>query len=113
MPTANAQPGAPLNEALTTPTPGAGRIVVKRDSGFMGGGCMHRIHLDGAPAAELRMGQAVTLYTRPGEHVVSAVAAGFCDGVSEATVMVDIGKTKSLRSGYDGNGNIRLQPTAF
>lgn len=113
MPTGIAQPGAQIDGALTTARPGAGRILVKRDTGWMGGGCMHRIHLDGTPAAELRLGQAVVLYTPPGEHVVSAVAAGFCDGVSEATVTVEVGKTKSLRSGYDGNGNIRLQPTAF
>ena len=102
-----------MSSALTTATPGSGGILVKRDSGFMGGGCTHRIHLDGEPAAELRTGQAVVLYATPGEHVVSAVATGICDGIGEATVNVEMGKTKSLRSGYDGNGNIRLQPTAF
>lgn len=102
-----------LNHALATPMPGSGRVVVKRDTGFVGGGCTHRIHIDGKPAAELRAGQAVTLYTPPGEHVVSAVAAGICDGISETAVTIESGKTKSLRSGYDGNGNIRLQPTAF
>lgn len=113
MPTASARPGVNLNRAITTATPGAGRIVVKRDTGFMGSGCTHRIHLDGEPVAEVRSGQAVSLYVSPGEHVVSAAATGICDGISEATVTVQLGKTRSLRSGYDGNGNIRLQPTAF
>ena len=60
----------------------------------------------------LSAGQAVALYAQPGEHVVSAVATGICDGISEAIVSVEAGKTKSVRSGYDGNGNIRLQPTS-
>ena len=112
-PTASAQPGTMLNHAIGTPMPGSGRVIVKRDTGFVGSGCTHRIHIDGTPAAELRVGQAVTLYTPPGEHVVSAVATGICDGITEATVTIEVGKTKSLRSGYDGNGNVRLQPTAF
>ena len=112
-PTASTERGSHLNRALITPRPGSGVILVKRDSGFMGGGCSHRIHLDGEPAAELRVGQAAVLYAAPGEHVLSAVATGICDGISEAVVNVEAGKRKSLRSGYDGNGNIRLQPTAF
>ena len=112
-PTANAEPGKSLSTALSTATPGTGRIVVKRDTGFSGGGCTHRIHLDGTPAGALSVGQAIALYAPPGEHVVSAIATGICDGSSEAVVMVEAGKTKSMRSGYDGNGNIRLQPTAF
>lgn len=112
-PISSAQPGKSLSPVLSTATPGTGRIVVKRDTGFTGGGCTHRIHLDGTPAAMLSAGQAVALYAQPGEHVVSAVATGICDGISEAIVSVEAGKTKSVRSGYDGNGNIRLQPTAF
>jgi hypothetical protein len=112
-PIASAQPGKSLSPIFGTATPGTGRIVVKRDTGFTGGGCTHRIHLDGAPAAALSAGQAIALYAQPGEHVLSAVATGICDGTSEAIVMVEAGKTKSMRSGYDGNGNIRLQPTAF
>jgi len=67
-PTASTQQGRRVSSVLTTATPGSGGILVKRDSGIMGGGCTHRIHLDGEPAAELRAGQAVVLYAMPGEH---------------------------------------------
>ena len=79
----------------------------------MGMGCTHRIYLDGVPAADLRSGQAVTLYADPGEHVLSAIATALCDGSSEISMAILTGQTKTFRSGADGNGNIRLQPTAF
>jgi hypothetical protein len=46
-------------------------------------------------------------------RVFSAVATVVCDGLGEPTVIVEMGGTKSLRGGYDGNGKTRLQLTAF
>ena len=102
-----------LGTTFSKPTPQSGRILVKRDSGFMGAGCGHRIYLDGTPAAELRAGQAVTLYVMPGEHIIGVLATGICNGNAEASLAVLSGQTKSFRSGPDQSGSLKIQPTAF
>ena len=109
----NTEPGTYLSGQLNKPSPQSGRVLVKRDSGFMGAGCTHRIYLDGTPAAELRTGQAVTLYVQPGEHISGVMATGICDGNAEASLVIQANQTKSFRSGADQSGSLKIQPTAF
>lgn len=109
------QPGTLLTNAFATPAPDTGRIVVKRDSALFnaGNGCAHRIYIDGTPVAELRIAQAVSIYVRPGEHILSAELTSICNGSSETSVSVRQGETKTFRTSGTGNGNITVQPTAF
>jgi hypothetical protein len=61
---------------MTSEAAGRGVLVVRRDKGFEGSGCDHRILVDGKPVADLRPGEIVTIYPPPGEHVVALANQG-------------------------------------
>lgn len=98
----------------TTPLQGGGKLVVKRDTGFLGSGCRSHVYIDGEKVASLGTSDMVTLYLPAGEHMVGAMNAGFCGGgVSEAEVNLAANATKTYRIEYGDGGRITLQPTAF
>lgn len=108
-------PKAIIDPSVVQQRTGAGAIIVRRDSAFIGSACTHYLHLDGRPVAELDVKQAVTLYVDGGEHIVSVLTRGICSsGASvEAAVNIAPGQRKSLRIGFDAGGSLVLQPTAF
>ena len=112
-PNAETSAGRLLATEFGLPSPNAGRLVVKRDTGFMGMGCGHRIYLNGSAVAELRAGEAVTLHVRPGDHTIGVVATGICDGNAETSLSIQANQSKTFRSGADQSGSLRIQPTAF
>ena len=113
--TALTRPGKLLTDAYSRAVPGTGQIFIKRDSILfnMGFGCAHRIYIDGTPVAELGIVQAVSIYVRPDDHVLSAELTSICNGTSETSVTVREGETKNFRTSATGDGNITVQPTAF
>ena len=113
--TALTRPGTLLTNAFATAAPGTGRIFVKRDSIMwnVGNGCAHRIYIDGTAVAELRVAQSVSIYVKPGDHILSAELTSICNGTSETAVTVREGETKTYRTSATGDGNITVQPTAF
>lgn len=114
-PTGQTKPGRLLTDAFSTASPDKGRILVKRDSVLLnaGFGCGHRIYVDGTPVAELGIAQAVSIYLKPGDYVLSAELTSICNGTSETAVTVRQGETKTYRTSATGDGNITIQPTAF
>jgi len=94
-------------------SPQTGRILIKREGGLMGIACTQRIYLNGTPAADLRVGQGVTLYVPQGEYIIGTMATGICDGNAEASLTIQAGQSKSFRVGADQSGSLKIQPTAF
>jgi hypothetical protein len=76
----------------------------------MGIACTQRIYLNGTPAADLRVGQGVTLYVPQGEYIIGTMATGICDGNAEASLTIQAGQSKSFRVGADQSGSLRFNP---
>lgn len=104
-----------LAPAMTTPDPTAGILVVQRDTGAYGMGCGHRVLLDGKPIAELDPGERITVYAKPGEHVVSVRTPGaICpDSVSEISTVLEVGRKTYLRTGINFGTGVRISPAAL
>lgn len=110
----NVPPERVWNKNITNKTEGAGIIIVKRDSGFMGSACLTSVYFDGNPVADLNTREKVTLYANTGRHVLSATPHGWCaGGMVEVAADVVAGKTLMYRIGYGANGDYRFSPTAF
>lgn len=104
-----------LAPAMTVASVGSGVLVVKRDRGLTGSGCEHRLAIDGTPFAVLRVGEVVTIYAAPGEHVLSVSSPGaICpSGIVEAGVRLEAGKRQTFRTGLPSGWEIALTPTAY
>ena len=112
-PTSEAAQGTVLN-GFGKSAPGTVPVVLKRDNGLMGGACSHGLYVDGAAVANLRAGQLVTVYLRPGPHIIGARPNGICGGGdAEVEITVREGRSNSVRVGSDQSGSLRIQPTAF
>jgi hypothetical protein len=97
------------------PSAGPARVLVKRDSGFVAAACRHVVMLDGRPIAQLLHGQAVTIHTQPGRHIVGVKATPFLCGnpIIETEVVADAARPTVLRISTDSAGSIKLSPTAY
>jgi hypothetical protein len=69
---ASASPGHQLPNEWQSPGVNTGKLIVTRDSGFMGAACSQRIYVDGTPVADLRSGQSVT---------VALIFSAYCSGI--------------------------------
>lgn len=93
---------------------GAGKVVVKRDSGFGGSACATRIFVNGQAIADIDTAEKVVLYLPAGEQILSAWTKGLCGGgMSEVKALVKAGASSSFRVGYGSNGDFSTFPTAF
>jgi hypothetical protein len=108
-------PSVIVDQALTTPRDDAARLVVTRDTGFAGGGCLFEVLADGKLAAVLKPGEQVSLYVDPGECIVGVqLKGGLCPKENaEIAVQSTAGATKNIRAGVTQNLDLRLQQTAF
>lgn len=103
-----------LNRDLLTEKENTGKVIIKRDSGFMGSACFSRVYLDGKEIADLDPAQKIELYPPVGRHIFSAWPKGACGGgMSEQEGMVESGKVIMYRIGYGTNGDYGIYPTAF
>jgi hypothetical protein len=99
---------------LAKPATGKASVVVKRDTGFMGGGCEFRLFVDGKPFADIGYGEKVQIHLQPGEHILGARSNGICmAGDAESATVLVAGQTRMYRIGIGSGGELRLQPTAF
>ncbi|MEH4799198.1 hypothetical protein [Atlantibacter hermannii] len=103
-----------IDSSLLSPKTGTGKVIIKRDSGFMGSACMSRVYVDGKEIADLDTAQKVVVYPPVGEHIFSAWPKGICGGgMSEQSGKVTETKTLMYRIGYGTNGDFGIHPTAF
>jgi hypothetical protein len=111
---AQASPGSAIANEWQLPAPNTGKLIVTRDSGFMGAACSQRIYVDGTPIADLRSGQSVTVYLPVGEHVAGVMHGGLCGGGSSSTNIIMVsGATKVYRVASGQSGDIKIEPSAF
>lgn len=114
VPTHETTPGTVLAPAMAHQTSGSVPVVFKRDAGMMGSMCAYRIFVNGAPTAELRPGQSVTVYVAPIKHIAGVRPGGICGGGdSELEFDATDRRSRTFRISIDHNGSVRLQPTAF
>ena len=100
-----------LSADLTTQTNGTAEVIVKRDSGMRGMGCMVRIYADAKPAADLWRSEKVVMYLPEGDHIISASTCG--GGVVEIQTIVKAGKVNTYRVGFGVVSELGIFPTAF
>lgn len=97
---------------------GGGKIIVTRDTGFIGGGCFAGIYLNGDRVAKLDPGEKAVFSVKSGEWIVGAglEGSGLC-AVNperiEITESVGPGQTKKFRVYNPGDNSFRIAPTTF
>lgn len=90
-----------INNTLLVKKEGTGKVIIKRDSGFMGSACMTRVYVDGKEVADLDTAQKVTVYPKIGDHIFSAWPKGMCGGgMSEQSGKVTDTGVLMFRVGY-------------
>lgn len=92
-----------------------GKIVVTRDSGWVGSGGLLRVFVDGVPVAKLSRYERYEVLLKEGEHLLGVVpnANPFGVSVHEASVTVKSGQTYYFRVGLDASNSLIIQRSAF
>lgn len=77
---------------------GDASILIKRDSGFVGGACNTRIYMNGTLSALLGAGEVVQLRSKPGAAIIGAEPDGMCGGnLKELAATLDPTKDNRFR----------------
>ncbi|MDE9553481.1 hypothetical protein [Xenorhabdus bovienii] len=95
---------------------GTGKVIIKRDSGFVGSICLSRIYVDGKEIAHLDPAQKIEIYPKIGRHIFSTQPKGICSGaggMKELDGQVTEDNVLIYRIGYGANGDYGIYPTAF
>lgn len=108
-----APPTAVLVPELLTAAPGTGEVVILRDSGISGSGCLHQIKVDGRHVATLDNAEGVTLHLPAGQHVLSVdFGRALCPNVAlSAEPIVQAGGRIVYRISLAADGATRLTRT--
>lgn len=94
--------------------PNAGRVTIKRDSGFLGRACSSRIFVNAQPIADIRTSEKIVLYLPAGDYVFRAWPNDPCaGGMSEVRGTVTSSSELNFRIGYGSNGDFAIHATAF
>lgn len=103
-----------LNRDFLTEKENTGKVIIKRDAGFMGSACFSIVYIDGKQIAYLDPAQKIELYPPVGRHIFSAQPKAACGGgMTEQEGTVESGKMIMYRIGYGTNGDYGIYPTAF
>jgi hypothetical protein len=103
-----------LLSKLTSPTPGSGSLIFKRDTGLNNSACNFRLFLDGQPFADIDTGEKVQIHPQAGEHIIGARSNGICfAGNAESVTTLEPGQTRTYRVSVGSGGELKIQPTAF
>lgn len=95
--------------------PGTGVVAVKRDPGFMSGGCRMQLLFDEQPVAELNRAERIVLHLPVGDHLlgVRPICPLGGHGLSEANARISPEAPLSYRIGVTGGGDAVINPTKF
>lgn len=89
-----------------------GKIVVVRDSGFLGSGHILKISIDGCPVARLKQYERYEVYLKEGEYILSVLPEPNLVATStETAVDVKRAHTYTFRTGFDQAGIILQRST--
>lgn len=102
------------DQALTTPAPDTAMITITRDRGMMGAACATELYISGTHVADVRSGEKIVVYVRPGKHVLGARAGGMCGGGADQMQMEAIaGDRTRVRIAAGQAGDLKIEPSAF
>lgn len=95
--------------------PGTGVVEVKRDPGFLAGGCRMQLLFDEQPLAELKTAERIVLHLPAGDHLlgVRPVCPLGAHGLSEVAAHVTPEASLRFRIGVTGSGDAIINPTKF
>lgn len=95
---------------LLEPAPGTGEVVVLRDRGLGGSGCLHHLKVDGRAVATLDNGEGVTLHLPAGQRLLAVeFGRGLCPNVAlSAEPVVVSGQRMVYRISLPADGAARL-----
>ncbi|MET0891737.1 MAG: hypothetical protein ABWY09_16535 [Stenotrophomonas maltophilia] len=104
--------------------PGDDRVelIVARDAGFTGSGCMTAVYLDGRKVSTIDNAEKVTFYLSPGRHILGTgpnpegkalCRLGAERARRETEIIAELGKPLKYRLALSANGEISVMPTAF
>ncbi|WP_265553590.1 membrane lipoprotein lipid attachment site-containing protein [Serratia grimesii] len=97
-----------------SPLVDSAKLIIVRDSGFLGGGCFFGVYVDGERAAKLNPGERVNFYLPAGEHNIAMKGEGKVCIADEVPVGRDINlkpnQTKAVRLFADPSGNLDVKP---
>jgi len=98
------------------------QLIVARDAGFMGSGCMTAVYLDGHEVSAIDNAEKITFYVAPGRHILGTgpnpQGRALCHVGSERVrreteVVAELGKPLKYRLALSADGEIAVMPTAF
>lgn len=93
------------------PSADAAKLVVTRDTGHNGSGCLVKFFLDGKPAADFEPAEVATFYHEPGQFV--AEVKTWCGSANkEYGVLMKPGETQHFRIFMDVSSGLGFSPTA-
>ena len=107
---------------LQVPGEGKVELIIARDAGYIGSGCMTAVYLDGKRASAIDNNEKVTFYIAPGKHILGTgpnpEGKALCHFGSERNrreteILAELGTTLKYRLAMSANGEIAVMPTAF
>lgn len=115
-------PGRIYAPELVVPGDDKVQLIVARDAGFTGSGCMTAVYLDGRRVSAIDNAEKITFYLTPGRHILGTgpnpEGKALCHfgaerARRETEVMAELGKPLKYRLAIGANGEISVMPTAF
>jgi hypothetical protein len=90
--------------------PGTAPVVVRRDTGFGGGGCTTTLYVNGEAAGRINTGEMVTIHAPVGGVILGASnTSAMCpNALVEQEVVLEEGKPRHFRVGVDQSGSLGL-----
>ena len=80
----------------------------------MGAACATELYVGGSHVADLRTGEKVVVYLRPGKHIFGARAGSVCGGgADQMQLEVQEGEQARIRIAAGQAGDIKIEPSAF
>lgn len=107
---------------LQVPSADKVELVVTRDAGFGGSGCMRAVYLDGRVISAIDNGEKTTFYVTPGRHILGSgpnpdgkalCRLGSARLRQETEITAELGKPLKYRLAISADGEVSVMPTAF
>ena len=98
---------------LLQPSAGTGEVVILRDRGITGSGCLHQVKVDGRQVATLDNGEGLTLHLPAGQRLINVDSGrALCPNVAlSVDPVVQEGARLVYRISMASDGALRITRT--